>query len=64
MGFKEARIKTGMSVLKVAEKLNVSDAAVYNWETGVNFPNSKRLFEIAKLYGCTVDDLLKEENNG
>ena len=40
--------------------LNVSDAAVYQWETGVFLPSKKRLPEIAKLYGVTVDELLKD----
>lgn len=62
MGFREARIKAALSVLKAAELLGVSDAAIYQWETGVNKPTAKRLLEIAKLYGCSIDDLLKEES--
>lgn len=61
MGFKDARIKAGLSVAEVMAALNVSDAAVYQWESGKNTPKGKRLPELAKLYGCTVDDLLKEE---
>ena len=62
MGFKQARINAGLSVRQVMKALNVSDAAVYQWETGVFLPSAKRLPEIAKLYGTTVDELLK--NNG
>jgi hypothetical protein len=29
-------------------------------ETGANAPSTKKLPDIAKLYGCTVDELLKE----
>lgn len=61
MSFRDARIKAGLSVAEVMAALNVSDAAVYQWETGKNTPKGKRLPELAKLYGCTVDDLLKEE---
>lgn len=61
MGFKDARVKAGLSVAEVMAALNVSDAAVYQWESGKNTPKGKRLPELAKLYGCTVDDLLKEE---
>ena len=60
MGFKQARINAGLSVRQVMKALNVSDAAVYQWETGVFLPSAKRLPEIAKLYGTTVDDLLKD----
>ena len=62
MGFREMRIRAGLSVAKVMEALSVSDAAVYQWETGVTTPNGKRLPEIAKLYGCTVDELLAVEH--
>ena len=43
------------------DKLSVSDAAVYQWETGVTMPTAKRLIEIAKLYGVTVDELLADQ---
>lgn len=58
MGFREARLKSGLSAMDAAKRLGVSDAAVYQWETGVYLPNTKRLTEIAKLYHCTVDELL------
>lgn len=61
MSFRKARQRAGLSVAQVMEKLHVSDAAVYQWETGVTTPSAKRLPEIAKLYGCTVDELLREE---
>ena len=61
MSFRNARQHAGLTVAKVMEALHVSDAAVYQWETGVTTPSAKRLPEIAKLYGCTIDDLLKEE---
>ena len=58
--YKVLREKAGLSVRQVMETLNVSDAAVYFWETGANAPSTKKLPDIAKLYGCTVDELLKE----
>ena len=61
MGFKQARINAGLSVRQVMKALDVSDAAAYQWETGVSLPSAKRLPEIAKLYGTTVDELLKDD---
>lgn len=61
MGFRNARVRAGLSALQAADALGVSDAAVYQWETGVFLPNAKRLTEIAKLYHCTVDELLKKD---
>ena len=65
MSFRSAREKRGISALEAAEKLGVTDAAIYQWECGISLPTAKRLPEIAKLYGCTIDELLekdKEEN--
>ena len=61
MGFRSARIKSGLTVLQAADRLGVSDAAVYQWETGVYLPTAKRLTEIARLYHCTVDELLAQK---
>nr|DAE52934.1 MAG TPA: helix-turn-helix domain protein [Bacteriophage sp.] len=64
MSFRSARHKAGFSVQQVADALKISDVAVYYWETGQLAPRASRLPEIATLYGCTVDELLKpdEEN--
>ncbi|MBR5878587.1 MAG: helix-turn-helix transcriptional regulator [Akkermansia sp.] len=63
MGFRKARIAAGLSVAQVMEALKVSDAAVYQWETGVTHPSIKRLPEVAKLYGCSVDELLAPDSD-
>lgn len=61
MSFKSQRKKAGLTQMDVAKALGISDAAVALWETGKTMPAAKRLAEIANLFGCTVDDLLKEE---
>ena len=38
MGFRDARISAGLSVSQVMKNIGVSDAAVYQWETGVTRP--------------------------
>lgn len=63
MNFRTARLSAGLSVAQVVEALSVSDAAVYQWETGVTTPNTKRIIEVAKLYGVTVDYLLAENGS-
>ncbi len=64
MSFRSARLSAGLSVQQVVEKLQVSDAAVYMWETGQHNPRAGKLLEIAALYRCTVDDLLKADKEG
>lgn len=60
-GFRRMRQAAGFSAKEAAEKLGVTDVSVYMWETGEWNPLAKRLPEIAELYGCTVDELLKKE---
>lgn len=61
MSFKEQRKKAGLTQMEAAKALGVTDAAVNQWETGKTMPNAKRLADVAKLYNCTIDELLKEE---
>jgi transcriptional regulator with XRE-family HTH domain len=42
-------------------EMNVSDAAVYMWESGKASPKLANLQKLAKLYGCSVDDLIGDE---
>lgn len=59
MGFRTARQKAGKTVQEVMKRLNVTDAAVYQWETGVTTPRPDKLVKLAEFYGCTVDELLR-----
>lgn len=61
MGFRSARIEAGKTVSDVMREMGVSDAAVYNWETGVNKPRASMLVKLSSFYGCTVDELLKDD---
>lgn len=58
-GIKERREKLGLSQRDLAKKMNVSQATVAMWETGVTSPIAKRLPILAKLLKCKIDDLLK-----
>lgn len=59
MGFRAARKRAGITLEQAGAALGVSPAAISGWETGRAMPEAGRLLAIAKLYGCTVDDLLK-----
>ena len=58
MSFLSARTKAGLSQAAVAEELGISAASVSYWESGKTMPDPRKLPTIAKLYGCTVDELL------
>jgi transcriptional regulator with XRE-family HTH domain len=54
----EFRKKIGFPQKSVAAELGVSQQAITKWETGKSLPRADRLMELAKLYGCTIDELL------
>ena len=61
MSFLSERRKAGMTQVEVSRAMGVDQSAVSFWETGVHIPRGEKLVRLAELYGCTVDDLLKEE---
>lgn len=58
LDLKEFRARAGLRQIDVAKKLNVTPMAVSNWENGLNKIARKYHKKLAKLYGCTVDELL------
>ena len=61
MAFKAARISAGKTVKEVMDHMGVTDAAVYQWESGTFRPRPDKLVRLAKFYGCTVDQLLSDD---
>lgn len=55
------RKKQGLSQVQLAEKLNITQGAVSQWEMGLSKPKSEILPELAKALNCTIDDLFEEE---
>ena len=62
MSFSSAREKAGMTQNEVAQALGVNQSAVSFWESGRNQPRAKQMVKLAKLYGVTVDELLREDD--
>lgn len=56
---RENRIRCKMTQEFVAEALGVSRQAVSKWENGTSDPSTSNLIAIAKLYGISAEDLLK-----
>lgn len=61
MTLKERREAAGLTPAQVAKKLDVTASAVYNWEYGYNGIIRKYQKRLARLYGCTVDELMEED---
>jgi len=57
---KEHRNRCKMTQEFVAESLCVSRQAVSKWETGTSDPSTANLISLAKLFGISAEELLKE----
>ena len=53
------RKKAGLSQQYIADHLGISQGAVSQWERGVTMPIADKLPILAKLLGCTTDELLE-----
>lgn len=62
MNIKNLRLKAGLTQVQLAKKMNVDQAAVSRWESGETKPMRKYHKKLAKVLGCTVDELLSEKN--
>lgn len=57
---KEHRLHCKMTQEFVAEVLGVSRQAVSKWESGASVPSTSNLIALAKLYGVSSKELLRE----
>ena len=57
---KEHRTQCKMTQEFVAEHLGVSRQAVSKWENGTSDPSTANLLALARLYGVSAEELLKQ----
>ncbi|RBW69474.1 helix-turn-helix domain-containing protein [Bacillus taeanensis] len=46
----------------IAEMMGISQNQLSNWVTGKSYPTAVKLFELAELLDCTVDDLYEKDD--
>ena len=46
---------------EIAEKINVSRQSVSKWETGKNYPSIEIIIELSDLFGITIDEMLRSD---
>lgn len=46
---------------EVAKLLGVRESSVSKWERGAAKPRADKLPTLAKLYGCTIEELLADD---
>jgi transcriptional regulator with XRE-family HTH domain len=59
-GLKHARKAVNLRRKDVSAALNISNEAICMWENKKRFPKTALLPKLAKLYHCSVDELLQE----
>lgn len=61
---RELRQQKKLSQEELARRLGVDRSSVARWEIGSNLPRAEKLMMLAKLLGCSVDELLASDKNG
>ncbi|MDE5631127.1 MAG: helix-turn-helix domain-containing protein, partial [Bacilli bacterium] len=49
---------------QLADMLNVSRQSVSKWESGATYPEMDKLIAMAKIFNCSIDDLVNNEVKG
>ena len=57
----ECRKKKNLTQAQLAEMLNVTDRAISKWETGKNYPSIEVIITLSDLFGITIDELLRSD---
>ena len=60
---RELRQKKQLSQEELARLLKIDRSAVAKWETGSNLPRAEKLIMMAKIFGCSVDEILNRCHN-
>ena len=60
MSFLSERKRANITQQEVAKALDVDQSSVSLWERGINLPRASLLPQLAKLYNCTIDELLSD----
>ncbi len=59
--FKKLRREARLSQNEVAEKLGIYQSNVSDWENDVSRPEYEKLIQLARLYDCSIAELLGVE---
>ena len=58
------RKKSGITQLRLAEMLSVSDKVVSKWESGQEYPDIITFTQLSTIFGVTVDDIMFGSKKG
>ena len=57
---KELRIDAGLSQIKLAKEIGVSQKAIDYWERNVNEPKISYVISLVKVFGITFDEFFSD----
>ena len=57
---RERRKKLKMTQAELAEKLGVRQSTISQWESGISVPRADKLPQLARLLGCSIDELFEK----
>lgn len=60
MRIRELRIGSGLSQATLAASCGVSQSIVSQWETEVALPRTRQLPDLARVLGCSINELFEE----
>lgn len=57
---KEFRIRAGLTQVRFADAMGVTQSTVSQWESGRVLPDTAKLPRMAEVLGCSVADLFEK----
>lgn len=61
MRLREKRKEKGFTQTQLAKLVHVDQTAISQWERSITQPRMKKCLQLAAVLGCTLDDLLDND---
>ena len=58
---RELRIAAGLTQVRIAEAMGVTQSTVSQWESGSVLPDTEKLPRLAEVLGCGIADLFSQD---
>ena len=63
MNLKQKRLELGLTQQQIADAMGTGRTTVAMWETGASMPPASKLQKLAKILGCSMDDLFETKSS-
>lgn len=61
MSIASRRQSKGLTQQNLADELKINRSTVAMWEAGESFPRADKLPQLARILGCTINDLFEAD---